>query len=89
VLYRVWSRTQEPAAEPGAAIGSIEVGASETRLRNEFDITALASSVAGSELLGTAGVIAVSVASVDAGISEVQTKGELDFAAPTPWVMEW
>jgi hypothetical protein len=45
--------------------------------------------VAGSELLGTAGVIAVSVASVDAGISEVQTKGELDFAAPTPWVMEW
>jgi hypothetical protein len=53
----VWSWTQEPAAEPGAAIGSIEVGASRIKLRSEFDATALASYVIGSELFGTAGVI--------------------------------
>jgi hypothetical protein len=68
----VWRWTQEPAAELGVAIGSIEefeVGASGIKQRSEFDATALASSVIGSELFVTAGVI-----------------GEV--AVPIPWVME-
>ena len=53
----MWRWTQEPAAELGVAIGSIEVEASGIKQRSEFDATALASSMIGSELFVTAGVI--------------------------------
>jgi hypothetical protein len=53
----VWRWTQDPATEPGAAIGSIEIGVSGIKLRSEFYATTLASSVIWSELFGTAGVI--------------------------------